>query len=230
MRQVTLKEVSRAYGRHFALHRVSSTFEAGSITALLGGNGAGKTTLLNILATLDAPTKGSIHYDQNPWALFSKKGRQHVGWVSHEPLLYPTLTGRENLTFYARMYGLRDPHERLESLLAQVAMDAHADQRVENYSRGMVQRLTIARALLHDPSLLLLDEPLTGIDRQGRATIKALFESLRQQGKILVMSTHDLHILGDMCQRLDILKRGKLVFSERVTDTQDIIHAYEAHA
>lgn len=230
MKQVTLKEVSRAYGRHFALHRVSTSFKAGSITALLGGNGAGKTTLLNILATLEAPTKGSIHYDKNPWTLFSKKGRQHIGWVSHEPLLYPTLTGRENLSFYARMYGVKQAQERLEPLLEQVAMSAHADQRVETYSRGMVQRLTIARALLHDPSLLLLDEPLTGIDRQGRVMIKTLFETLRQQGKILIMSTHDLHILGDLCQRLDILKRGKLVFSERVTDTQDIIQAYEAHA
>lgn len=230
MKLIRLEDVSRAYGRHFALHRVSTQFDAGTLTALLGGNGAGKTTLLNILATLETPTQGEVFYDKNPWQAFARRGRRHVGWVSHEPLLYETLTGRENLRFFAQMYGLAQPDKIIDQRMEEVAITHAADHPIHTYSRGMVQRLTIARALLHNPSLLLLDEPLTGLDRQGRASMKALFSQLRSEGKILIMSTHDLHILQGLCDRLHILKQGRLVWTQEIDSTHDIIQAYEAHA
>ena len=230
MRSVRVEEVSQVFGRHYALHRVSMSFEAGSLTALLGGNGAGKTTLLNILATLERPSSGEVYYDRNRWATVARRGRAHVGWVSHAALVYEDLTGRENLTFYARMYGLEAPAKQSERWLARVGLEEAADQRVAGYSRGMLQRLSVARALLHDPSLLLLDEPLTGLDRQWRAKIGVLFGELRERGKIIVMSTHDLHALDGLCDRVGILKRGKLQHLGQASSAAQIIAAYEEHA
>ncbi len=231
MRRIVLEQVSRAYGRSFALHRVSMTLEAGTLTALLGANGAGKTTLLNILATLEPPSQGQVFYDRNRWASFAKRGRQHVGWVSHDALLYEDLSGRENLRFTAKMYGLTDAERRIDALLERVGMTHAAEQRVLTYSRGMVQRMTIARALLHDPSLILLDEPLTGLDQRGRADIMALFDELRSAGKLLVMSTHDLHALCGHTDQLCILKAGRLMHcAPSPLNDNALLSAYQAYA
>ncbi len=230
MKLVRLEKVSRAYGRTFALHRVSTTFESGSATALLGGNGAGKTTLLNILATLDAPTQGEVHYDALSWAQVTRRARRSIGWVGHDPLLYANLSGAENLTFYARMYGLSDIHDLTQGLLERVGMaDAH-DRLVRDCSRGMVQRLTLARALLHDPALVLLDEPLTGLDRAGRADLSKLFDMLRSQGKILILSTHDLATADALCDRALFLRRGRVAHDTALTSPGDLLSAYEEYA
>lgn len=229
MKRVLLEGVSRAYGRAFALHRVSTSFAAGSATALLGGNGAGKTTLLNILATLDAPTSGRVLYDALTWAQVARRGRLAIGWVGHDPLLYPNLSGAENLAFYTRMYGIDDP-SLADRLLARVGMADARSRLVRDCSRGMVQRLTIARALLHDPALLLLDEPLTGLDRAGRADLSELFAELRAQGKILILSTHDLHTADALCDRALFLRRGRLAHDTLLTSPGDLLRAYEEHA
>ena len=230
MKQIRLEQVSRHFGKHFALHRVDLTFTAGSITAVVGANGAGKTTLLNILATLDKPSSGKIHYDSFSWESFAKRGRGLVGWVSHAPLVYPDLTGRENLSFYANMHGIEHDAKALESWLERVALEHAADKLVHTYSRGMVQRLTIARALLNDPRLIILDEPLTGLDRSGRSEITALFKELKERGKILILSTHDLHSLAGLCDELVVLRKGKVAHSATPTTARDIITTYEAHA
>lgn len=230
MKEVRVEDVSRVFGREYALHRVSLSFEAGTLTALLGGNGAGKTTLLNILATLEAPSHGEVFYDRNRWRAFARRGRRYVGWVSHAGLVYEDLTGRENLIFYARMYGLKEPAKLAQQWLERVGIAHAADRRVHAYSRGMLQRLSIARALMHDPALLLLDEPLTGLDRQGRKDVGELFAGLREQGKILVMSTHDLHALDGLCDRVAILKQGKLRHLGAATSGAQVLAAYEAYA
>jgi heme exporter protein A len=230
MRRVELREVSRAYGRAFALHRVSMTMESGTLTALLGGNGAGKTTMLTMLATLEAPTHGQILYDQIPWAKMARKGRQHIGWVGHDPLLYRDLSGRENLRFYATMYGLPEPDALVTRWLERVRMSEAADRRVHTYSRGMIQRLTLARALLHTPQLLLLDEPLTGLDQQGKAVVHEVLAELRAAGCVVVMSTHELHALEGVCTHIAVLKRGKLAAHEPAESLTDILRIYEAHA
>lgn len=230
MKSVRVVEVSKIFGREYALHRVSLTFEAGSLTALLGGNGAGKTTLLNILATLESPSSGHVHYDGNAWPAFAKAGRRYIGWVSHEGLVYGDLSGQENLEFYAKMYGLPDPKALAARWLERVGLAHAASRRVHAYSRGMLQRLSIARAMMHDPALLLLDEPLTGLDRQGREDVGALFGELKARGKILVMSTHDLHALDGICDQVAILKQGKLRHLSEATTAAQVISAYEAHA
>jgi heme exporter protein A len=230
MRRVELREVSRAYGRAFALHRVSMGFDAGTLTALLGGNGAGKTTLLTMLATLEAPTQGEICYDEISWARMARAGRQHIGWVGHDPLLYRDLSGRENLLFYAKMYGLKSPDILVDKWLERVKMTDAAARRVHTYSRGMVQRLTLARALLHSPQLLLLDEPLTGLDQQGKLVIHEVLAELRAAGCVVVMSTHELHALDGVCTHVAILKRGKLAAHAPATTVSDVLRIYEAHA
>lgn len=229
MRRVVLREVSRAYGRSFALHRVSMQLEAGTTTLLLGGNGAGKTTLLNILATLDAPSSGEILYDALPWQRFASIGRQHIGWVAHDALVYDELTGAENLRFYADLYGLADAGAIAERWLARVGLSEFADRRVSAYSRGMRQRLSIARALLHEPRLVLLDEPLTGLDRDGRQAMAELIAELRDQGRIVVMITHDLGLDPGVVDRLAILRRGSLTYDGPAAGAQ-ILDKFREHA
>ncbi len=211
MQQVTLRNVSRVFGRLYALHRVSTDFHAGRITGIAGGNGSGKTTLLKLVSTLDAPTSGEINYDDLNRDAFANHHRHRVGWLPHSPLLYDNLTGRENLNFFAQMYGLSGERRkaRIEQLLATTGMTDAADRRVQGYSRGMRQRLTIARALLPDPDLLLLDEPLTGLDRQGRHDIIELLERRRDAGDIIALASHDLTALDQLADHLVILNRGQ---------------------
>ncbi len=230
MKQIKLEQVSRHYGRHFALHRVSTQIKAGEITALMGANGAGKTTLLNILAGIEEPSTGEVLYDRWSWKQFAKHGRHLVGWVSHSALLYMDLTGRENLHFYANMYGIEDAAARCEKWLDLVGLTGSADRRAEVYSRGMVQRLTIARALLHEPDLLLLDEPLTGLDREARAQMGELFKAQREQGKIVILSTHDLHTLAMICDRMLILRKGQLLHDAAPSTKHELIDTYERFA
>lgn len=230
MKSIALTQVSRHFGRHFALHKVTTTIESGQITALMGANGAGKTTLLNILAGIEEPSTGTITYDAWSWKQFARHGRHLVGWVSHDPLLYLDLTGRENLLFYARMYQLPESEELAQRWLHRVGLSEAADRRVDVYSRGMIQRLTIARALLHDPSLLLLDEPLTGLDRKARAEMSELLEEQKRLGKIILLSTHDLHTLSAICDRMLILRKGKLLHDSTSTDRTQLIDIYEKFA
>lgn len=230
MKHIKLEQVSRHYGRHFALHRVSTNIRAGEITALMGSNGAGKTTLLNILAGIEAPSSGEVHYDAWSWQQFAKHGRHLVGWVSHSALLYMDLTGRENLEFYASMYGLNKIKAHCTQWLERVGLSESADRRVSVYSRGMVQRLTIARALLHNPELLLLDEPLTGLDREARAQMGDLFLAQRDQGKVVILSTHDLHTLSTICDRMLVLRKGQLQHDGTPNSRGELIETYEQFA
>ncbi|MBA2661911.1 MAG: ABC transporter ATP-binding protein [Bradymonadaceae bacterium] len=230
MNTVHLRSLSRSYGRLFALHRVTTSLHAGSITAILGGNGAGKTTLINILATLDSPTAGEVLYDACSWSHFARRHRARIGWVSHDSLLYDELSGRENLQFYARMYGLKHPEEIAQRWLERVGMNEAADRRVATYSRGMRQRLTVARALIHEPSLVLFDEPTSGLDQQGINEVGALLAELREAGRIVVLITHDFHVLDANIDRLLILKRGKLTFDEDAHSSAEILDAYAKFA
>jgi heme exporter protein A len=230
MQAITLDSVSRVYGRIFALHRVSATFRAGRVTALVGDNGSGKTTLLTILATLEAPTDGSITYDDVGWKSFADNYRDRVGWIAHDSLVYEELTGRENLTFYADMYGTGADDSSIEGWLERVGLAEAADRRVSAYSRGMQQRLSIARALLHDPDLLLLDEPLTGLDRKGRRTVIALIDEWRRRQKLIILASHDLQTLDQLADTVAIMQRGKLARMADADDIDSVADLYREHA
>ena len=226
MKQIELVDVSRAFGRMFALHRVSLTLQQASVTALVGGNGAGKTTLLNILATLDRPTAGQLSYDGVGHVQFARSARQRIGWVSHDTLVYDDLSGRENLRFFASMYGLSDPESLAERWLDRVGLADVGDRRVHTYSRGMRQRLSVARALLHEPELVLLDEPLTALDQQGRGVILELLAALRDRGAIVVLITHDLRIADDVVDQVVVLRQGKLTYHGE----SGVLDAFAEHA
>ncbi len=228
--QVILRGVCRAFGRTFALHRVDLTLQAGQAIGIVGDNGAGKSTLLDLLATTDRPTSGTIVYDDVSRQHFARRARHRIGWVSHHKLLYDELTARENLLFFARMYGVDNPADRVASWLERVGLAADADRRVRNFSRGMTQRLTIARALIHNPQLLLFDEPATGLDQQGGRFIVDLLRTLRDRGRIVILVTHDFDLLDGLVDRLVILRRGQITYDHPVEENKRIIDVYRTHA
>jgi heme ABC exporter ATP-binding subunit CcmA len=185
MRAIELADVGRAYGERVALAGVTLELDAGRTLAVFGANGAGKTTLLRILATLLRPHRGSVRVlgrelPREGWAV-----RGHVGFLGHEPLLYRDLTARENLRFHARLHGVAAA--RIDTLLEAVGLERRGDEPVHTFSRGMVQRLAVCRAVLHEPELLLLDEPLAGLDPGAAAAVAPLLA-----GGTRVVISHDV--------------------------------------
>jgi len=226
--RVTVEGVTKVYGRQRALGGVSLTLEAGRLCVLLGPNGAGKSTLISILSTLTRPTGGEVRFGDTPHREAARSLRGAIGVVAHESFLYGDLTGRENLRFFLGLYDLRDGSDEL---LARVGLDEAADRPVRTYSRGMQQRLALARALAGQPRLLLLDEPFTGLDRAGVAALRTLLAELRDDGRILVLVTHDLAAAGDLAQHAVVLRRGKVVADEvRSTPFARLEEVYSAHA
>jgi heme exporter protein A len=210
--RVRVEGVTKVFGRQRALGGVSLTLEAGRLCAVLGPNGAGKSTLLSIVSTLARPTAGDVHYGATPHHEAAQTLRGAVGLVAHDSFLYGDLSGRENLLFFERLYGRRD---RAEALLVRVGLQEAADRPVRTYSRGMQQRLALARALVGEPSLLLLDEPFSGLDRSGVEALRALLVELRAAGTILVLVTHDFGAAAGLCDHVVVLRRGRLVLDER---------------
>ena len=206
---LSFADVSRSYGRRWALSRVSLRCEAGQIVGILGPNGAGKSTLLAIAAGLLSPSAGRVHYgdlDGRPGAPL----RQCIGLVGHDLYLYPELTAAENLTFYARLHGISDVAARVDRALERAQLTARRDDQVLGFSRGMRQRLTLERAMLHAPRLVLLDEPFTGLDDASALSLVARLEDLRASGRIVLIATHDLEIVDGLLTRAVMLREGKL--------------------
>jgi heme exporter protein A len=180
----------RRFGEREAIAGVSATLQARETLAVLGPNGAGKTTLLRVLATLLRPHAGRVQVLGSELPRDAHAVRPQVGLVAHEPLLYRELTGRENLEFYARLYGIGEPQARVHELLETTGLTKRADEPVRLLSRGMIQRLAICRAVLHNPALLLLDEPLAGLDPEAAALVEPLIG--RGCGTARVLVTHDV--------------------------------------
>lgn len=183
----------------------------GEFVTLVGPNGAGKSTLLRIVATLLKPTAGEVKVGGWPLPHYAHRIRRHIGLVSHHSLLYGDLSSAENLSFFARLYRLDNADERVANALKQVGLLARQRDPVRTFSRGMVQRLAIARATLHEPDVLLLDEPYTGLDQEAARLLDDLLGRQSENGRTILMITHDLlHglTLGD---RIAILNRGKIV-------------------
>jgi heme exporter protein A len=213
--RVEARGVSKAYGRHLALARTNLSLAPGEAVALLGANGAGKSTLLALLATLSPPSTGELRFDGE---LPSARARASIGVIAHESLCYADLTARENLAFFARLYAVDDGRARAEALLARVGLEGAADRPARTYSRGMLQRLAVARALLHHPRLLLLDEPFTGLDRDGAHTLAAILVEERARGATLLVVSHDFEPLPRLASRALVLRRGRLAFDGPAPD------------
>ncbi len=178
---------------------------------LLGPNGAGKTTLLRILAMLAPPDSGEVLLFGEPTTDRPAGARARLGFLSHEPCLYPELTARENLDFFARLYGLADRDARVGEMLREVGLDHRAHDRVDTFSRGMRQRLGLARAVLHRPELVLLDEPYTGLDLRAQDALGSLVVRMSDEGRTFLAITHDVVHGLDIATRGGVLASGRIV-------------------
>lgn len=212
--RVVVDEVSRHFGRRRALSRVSFSCEAGRIAGLLGPNGAGKSTLLSILATLAAPSSGEVRYGTVTAREAGPAIRARLGSLGHDLYLYPELTARENLQFFARLYRVDDARRRVEEALAAAGLADRADDLVSGFSRGMRQRLALERALLHRPRLVLLDEPFTGLDDRASGALVARLRAIRAGGGIVVLTTHDLDVIEGLLDLAVVLRDGRVVACE----------------
>ncbi len=230
--RVEVAKVAKRYGNERALVGVSLELRAKSMCALLGHNGAGKTTLLGILSTLVRQNDGKIRYRAGDTEVDGENLRREIGLLAHASLCYAELSARENLELIAGLYAVDGSAAAIDAVLDRVGLDPRARDRVaRTYSRGMLQRLSLARALLTKPSLLLLDEPFTGLDRGGALALGAELGTLRDSGAIVVVVTHDLEAIADRTDHVAILRRGQLVFEERGTyDYEQLKDIYHRHA
>jgi heme exporter protein A len=230
--RVEIAKVAKRYGGERALAGVSLELRARSMCALLGHNGAGKTTLLGILSTLVRPNNGDIAYHAGGAALAGEDVRREIGMLAHASLCYAELSARENLALFAGLYDADASPAAVDAALDRVGLEPRArDRAARTYSRGMLQRLALARALLPRPSLVLLDEPFTGLDRGGAIALGAELAALRDGGAIVVVVTHDLEAIAGRADHVAILRRGQLVFEERgAYDYEQLKDLYHRHA
>lgn len=209
--QLHVREVSRHFGRRRVLTKVSFTVGAGEVVGLLGPNGAGKSTLLAILATSLAPSGGEIWFGEVRSTDAQAEARRRLGLLAHDLCLYPELTARENLEFFGRLYGLAHWRARAIEALARAGLEDRGDDLVSSFSRGMRQRLALERALLHEPRLVLLDEPFTGLDDQAAALLSARLRRLAEDRRLIVVATHDLELAEGVIDRAILLRDGRAV-------------------
>lgn len=222
--RLNVVDVARHYGRRKALSQITFTCDAGEIVGLLGPNGAGKSTLLNILATLLSPSKGHVVYGDHTIEQGGAAVRAQLGMLGHDLFLYPELTASENLAFFAHLYGLRDVAGVVARALTQAGLAERGNDLVSGFSRGMRQRVALERALLHDPRLILLDEPFTGLDQVSTAALVDRLKERQRAGCLVVLATHDLDVADGLLTRAIYLKNGRIVGSD--TETTGLADRY----
>jgi heme exporter protein A len=205
---ITVKKLVKRFGLKTVLRGVDFDVQPGEFVALLGPNGAGKTTFLRILASLSRPSLGEVRVAGYRLPNEAAAVRARLGVVSHLPLLYGDLSAEENLRFYGRMYGIGDLESRMTEVLEMVGLDNRRRDLVRTFSRGMQQRLAIGRAVLHDPDVMLFDEPYTGLDQDASSMLDDVLKTVAAQGRTVVMTSHDLARAEDLATRFDILSRG----------------------
>ena len=207
---IETRRLSKAFGSRRAVDNVSITVPRGAFLSIFGPNGAGKTTLLRILSTLARATGGTARLMGIDLKEEPDRARDHIGLISHNSMLYPDLTAEENLMMYARLYGVENPRERVDDLLEAVELKHRRLDVVRTFSRGMTQRLSIARALIHDPDVVFLDEPYSGLDPHAMDIFDELIASVRAD-HTFVMVSHDLQKGFDMCTHALVLAKGRVV-------------------
>ena len=208
---ILISGLIKNYGLNAVLRGVNLHVEAGEFVTLVGPNGAGKSTLMRIVSTLLKPTAGDVSIGGWQLPQHSHRVRRHIGLVSHQTLLYYDLSATDNLLFFARLYQLDNVEKRVQAAIKQVGLAARQRDPVGTFSRGMLQRLTIARATLHEPDVLLLDEPYTGLDQDASQLLDTLLQRESMNGRTIFMITHDLVHGLDLSHRIVILNRGKVV-------------------
>lgn len=212
---IEVRRLVKSFGHQVALRGVDLVVSEGEFLTLFGPNGAGKTTLMRIVASLTRPSAGTVWLGGQDVGKAAATLRRRIGLISHNPLLYGDLTAEENLRFFARLYDLADGAARIDTVLEQVGLAVRRRDPVRTYSRGMVQRLAIARAILHDPEIMLLDEPYTGLDLQAADMLRGVLEELAAANRTVILTTHNLEQGLEMCSRAAVLNRGKVAWQGR---------------
>jgi len=211
---IAIHSLSKTFGNQYALRKVSLNLNQGDFLTIFGPNGAGKTTLIRILSTLTSVSDGDVAItgfvlDKEPEPI-----RRNIGVIAHQTFLYEELTAEENLRFYGKLYQVADLESKIESMLTDVGLQQRKNDPVRTFSRGMQQRLSIARAMIHDPTILLLDEPYTGLDQHAAEMLTGWLRRLRSSHRTTLMVTHDLERGIDLADRVAILHNGRLVYEE----------------
>ncbi len=210
---IELKNLTKRFGDVIAVNRLNLSVSKGEIFGFIGPNGAGKTTTLRMMGGVLAPTEGSVSIDGIGLAEEPEKVKMRIGFIPDRPFLYEKLTGMEFLRFTADLYGMEEGlfYKKSEEILKKFSLYDWADELIESYSHGMKQRLIISAAILHDPKVIVVDEPMVGLDPAGIRMVKNLFRDLAKNGTTLFMSTHSLGVAEDVCDRIGIIHKGLLI-------------------
>ena len=221
-------QISKSFGNRKVLQKLNFSLEQGEIVALVGQNGIGKTTLIRTLCGLHHPDSGRIEVDGDLFAQESAPLRAKIGVVLHSTMLYPNLTCYENLDFYASLYGIEKKAPRISELLSLFNLETRANEKVRTLSRGLQQRLSIARALVHNPRYLLMDEVFSGLDQRSLSELTSILKYQARDGKGILFSTHEIDKVFSIANRVIILHQGVIVFSNLVRDIspQALIEKY----
>jgi ABC-2 type transport system ATP-binding protein len=227
---IELADVTRTYGSHLAVDRLSLRVAGGELFAFLGPNGAGKTTTIKMLVGLLQPTSGSLWICGEDVVADPRASSRRLGYVPDEPHLYEKLSGREFLRFVADLFGMEDPTagEEIERQIATFRLGGFVDQLAESYSHGMKQRLIFAAALLHQPEVLILDEPMVGLDPRSMRLVKDLLREQSKRGTTVFMSTHTLSLAEEIAHRIGVVDRGKLRFLGTVAELRQQLARHES--
>ena len=228
---IKLKNLSKQYGKIKAVNQLNLSVQPGEIFGFIGPNGAGKTTTILMMGGLLAPTTGSVYIDGINMAAQPEKAKMKIGLIPDRPFLYEKLTGLEFLKFTADLYGVRQKTflDKSENLLKMFSLFDRANELIEAYSHGMKQRLIMSAALLHDPPLIIVDEPMVGLDPRGIKMVKDLFRNLAARGTTIFMSTHTLNLAEDVCDRIGIINQGSLIAGGTFSDLKKAAHLGEAN-
>lgn len=217
---IELKNLTKRFGNVVAVNRLNIAVSKGEIFGFIGPNGAGKTTTLRMMGGVLAPTEGLVTIDGIDMSKEPEEAKKRIGFIPDRPFLYEKLTGMEFLKFTADLYGVDDGlfREKSASVLKKFSLYDWADELIESYSHGMKQRLILSAALLHDPKVIVIDEPMVGLDPAGVRMVKNLFQDLAKKGTTIFMSTHTLGVAEDICDRIGIIHKGVLISTGTVED------------
>jgi ABC-2 type transport system ATP-binding protein len=213
-----IENLSKNFGSFRAVNQINLQIDKGELYGFLGPNGAGKTTTIKMITGLLSPTEGNIYLNGNDVWLNPIESKMNLGYIPDQPFLYDKLTGREFLFFCGGLYNLSKNHIRnkIDGLIDLLKIGSWIDKRTEEYSQGMKQRIVIASAFIHDPKLIIVDEPMIGLDPQSAYIVKRFFTDSVKNGTTIFMSTHSLNVVEEICTRVGIINKGNIIFDDKL--------------